>query len=611
MMLAPLDWAVLALYFALSLGIGLYYTRRASRSTIEFFVSGRNLPWWLAGTSMVATSFSVDTPLLVTGWVRTGGIQQNWMWWCFVMQGMLAVFFFAKLWRRSEVMTDVEFTELRYAGRSASVLRGFRAIYLTFYANGLTMGWTSLAMLIVFAEVFSVGKELALALSVLITLLYAVLAGLWGVVVTDLFQFVWAMVGAVVLACFAVDAVGGLDAMVTALGAGEAGVSAGAPAMDAAAAAAAGGAATVGSAGAGAPSRLLAFLPEFSGAGEFWTTPLALFLVMVTVQWWSSKNADGGSVVIQRIVASKDEREALLGTLWFQVANYALRPWPWILTALASLILYPELENAEVAYPRLMVDLLPAGLLGVMLASLIAAFMSTIVSYINLSAAYLVNDFYRRFVVRRASERHYVLASRVASVCAVLLGGAIGYFATSISGLFQLLLEFGAGIGLVYIARWFWWRVNAWSEIAAMLTSSLLTVLLRYSTWWGGPPFTFPQIVLLNVLGSLSVWISVTLLTKPTPMAKLVEFYRKVRPPGWWGPVRKQLGEEAGPAGGYGRALLLWLVATVFVYSALFGMGKLLLLSFVPGIVLLAIAAATGLYLWSNLTREKVARLLA
>ena len=586
MALAPIDWAILALYFLISLAIGLLFTRRASGSMAEFFVSGRNLPWWLAGTSMVATSFSVDTPLVVTGWVRTGGIQANWVWWCLAIGGMLATFFFAKLWRRSEVMTDVEFTEHRYAGRSASFLRGFRAIYLTLYANGLAMGWTSLAMLKVFGEVFAVGKEWALAVSVAITLLYAVLAGLWGVVVTDLFQFVWAMAGAVLLAAFAVDAAGGLPALLEALRAG-------------------------GAAAATAPADPLSFLPPAHGPGDFWASPLAAFAVLVTVQWWSNKNADGGSVVVQRMAASRDERHALLATLWFQVANYALRPWPWILAGLASLVLYPGLEDPESAYPRMMVDLLPPGLRGMMLASLVAAFMSTIVTHINLSAAYLVNDVYRRFLVRGAGERHYVNAGRAASVLAVLVGGAIAYFATSISQLFYFLLEFGAGIGLVYLARWFWWRVNAWSEIAAMAASSCLTLALRGSPFLGGPSFTFPQVVLLNVVGSLVVWVAVTLLTPPTPMDRLEAFYRRVRPPGWWGPVRARLGAEAGPPRGFGRPLLLWAVGTVFVYAALFGTGKLLLLSFGPGLLLLGIAVVSGAWLWRNLSRERVARLLA
>ncbi|HEY7530622.1 MAG TPA: sodium:solute symporter family protein [Gemmatimonadota bacterium] len=580
MTLSLLDWAILGLYFAISLGIGLYYTRRASSSTTEFFVSGRNLPWWLAGTSMVATSFSVDTPLVVTGWVRTGGIHANWIWWCLAIGGMLAVFFFARLWRRSEVVTDVELTELRYGGHSASFLRGFRAVYMTLYANGLAMGWTSLAMLKVFGEVFAVGREWALALAVAVTLLYAMMAGLWGVVVTDLFQFAWAMIGAVVLAVFAVSAVGGIDALVE------------------------------GVRGLSAPPDPLGFVPPLETSGDVWTAPIAAFLVLVGIQWWANKNADGGAVVVQRMAASRDEREALLATLWFQVANYALRPWPWILAALASLLLYPVLDDPEIAYPRMMMDLLPPGLRGMMLASLVAAFMSTIVSHINLSAAYLVNDVYRRFVARDRSERHYVLISRVASVLAVVLGGTIAWFADSISSLFKFLLEFGAGIGLVYIARWFWWRVNAWSEIAAMAASSVLTLLLRGAPAFGGPALTFPQVVVLNVLGSTAIWIAVTFLTRPTPMPRLVEFHRRVRPPGWWGPVRRAAGGEQGRRPGLAGGLLLWAVGTVFVYAALFGTGKLLLGEAVAGGVLLGVAVLTGAWLWRNLTRERVARLL-
>ncbi|MGH7588481.1 MAG: sodium:solute symporter family protein, partial [Gemmatimonadota bacterium] len=514
--LHPLDWAVLALYFLFSLAVGLYFVRRAGTSTTEFFVSGRNLPWWLAGTSMVATSFSVDTPLFVTGIVRTQGIQGNWIWWCFAIGGVLAAFFFAQLWRRTEVVTDVELAQLRYAGRPAAVLRGFRAGYMTLYANCLTMAWVCLAMVKVFGAVFDVGPLGATIFAAGITLAYSMLSGLWGVVVTDLVQFVLAMAGAVLLAVFAVEATGGIGAMLAGLR--EAG-----------------------------HADALRFLPGLSAeapAGVWehpllaWSaTALATFLVFIVFQWWANKNADGGAVVIQRMAASKDEREAILGTLWFQVANYALRPWPWVLVALASLLLYPAAEDHELVYAQAMVDLLPAGLLGLMLASLVAAFMSTLTSYINLSAAYLVNDLYRPFLVRGRSERHYVAVGRVASLAALLVGVTIGYYADTIFGLFSLLLTLGAGIGLVYIARWFWWRVNAWSEIAAMIASSVIGALLELSPRWGGPEFPFAAKVVTNVLGSTIVWVAVTCLTSPTPMEKLTEFYRRARPPGWWGPV--------------------------------------------------------------------------
>jgi len=588
-----LDWIVLVAYFVFSLGVGLYFVRRAGSSTQEFFVSGRNLPWWLAGTSMVATSFSVDTPLFITGLVRARGIQGNWLWWCFAMGGMLAAFVFAQLWRRSEVVTDVELAQLRYAGRPAAVLRGFRAWYMTLYANCLTMGWVFLAMIKVFDVVFDVGPIEATVFSAAITLVYATLGGLWGVVVTDLIQFVLAMAGAVVLAWFAVDAVGGIGGLLEGLE----------------------------STGQGA---LLSFSPSLERSGqeasgwvvfaEWWSTALATFLVLVTVQWWANKNADGGSIVIQRMAASKDEREAVLGTLWFQVANYALRPWPWILVALATVLLYPGVADPESAYPQAMVDYLPAGLLGLTLASMVAAFMSTLTSYINLSAAYLVNDFYRPFVVRDRSERHYVLVGRLATVGALAVGGVIawfGYHWGSIVQLFQILLALGAGIGLVYLARWFWWRVNAWSEIAAMVASTVIGGALGLSPQLGGPSFPFAAVVMLNLVGSTIVWVTVTYATPPTPMEKLVEFHRRSRPPGWWGPVREAAGEvPRRDRRRLKRGLGLWSLGVVFVYAALFGSGKLLLLEWSWGLAWSAVAIVTGWALVRQLTRERIEALL-
>ncbi|MFN2382808.1 MAG: sodium:solute symporter family protein [Gemmatimonadota bacterium] len=588
------DWLILAAYFGMSLGVGLYYTKRAGSSTAEFFVSGRNLPWWLAGTSMVATSFSVDTPLFVTGLVRTQGIQGNWIWWCFAIGGVLATFFFAQLWRRTEVLTDVELTQMRYAGRSAAALRGFRAIYMTLYANCLTMAWVCLAMKVVFEVVLDVGPLEATVFSALITLAYSTLSGLWGVVVTDLIQFFIAMAGAVLLAIFAIDAVGGLGPMLEQLRAmGHGGALSFLPPLGDAAPGAA----------AAAPSGVPGWLTWSS-------TALATFLVFITFQWWANKNADGGAVVIQRMAASKNEREAVLGTLWFQVANYALRPWPWILVALASLILYPVMENPELAYPQAMVDLLPAGLLGLILASLVAAFMSTLTSYINLSAAYLVNDLYRPFIARDRSEDHYVMIGRVASVLALAVGVVIGYYATSIATLFRLLLQLGAGIGLVYIARWFWWRVNAWSEISAMIASSVLGALLELSPRWGGPTFPFAAKLLLNIGGSTIVWVTVMYLTPPVPLAKLTEFYRRVRPPGWWGPVRSAISEAPGArTAGLRQGILLWFLGAVFIYAALFGLGKLLLLEWMWGVVFSVVAVASGWALARQLTRDRLARL--
>ena len=568
-------------------------------------MSGRNLPWWLAGTSMVATSFSVDTPLVVTGWVRTAGIQRNWIWWCLAIGGVLSAFVFAQLWRRAEVVTDVELTQLRYAGRPAAVLRGFRAVYMTLYANCLTMAWVTLAMVKVFGAVFEVGELEATLFAAAITLAYSTLSGLWGVVVTDLIQFVLAMGGAILLAVFTVDAVGGLSAMLDQLRAtGQGEALSFLPTLQPATSAGAAGAAS-GVAGGGLGADLLTWS----------STAIATFLVLVTLQWWANKNADGGAVVIQRMAASRDEREAVFGTLWFQVANYALRPWPWILVALASLLLYPAIDDPEMAYPRAMVDFLPAGLLGLMLASLVAAFMSTLTSYINLSAAYLVNDLYRPFLARGRSERHYVAVGRMASLIALTIGIAISFYATSISQLFLLLLSLGAGIGLVYIARWFWWRVNAWSEIAAMIASSVIGAALGTSPQWGGPVFPFASQVTINLFGSTVVWVAVTFLTPPTPMSKLTEFYRRVRPPGWWRPVRRAMGvdEAAGQGVRHDRlrqGLRLWLLGTTFIYASLFGLGKLLLLDWGWGVAFSSLAIVSGWALARQLTPGRVGRLL-
>jgi Na+/proline symporter len=441
--------------------------------------------------------------------------------------------------------------------------------------------------------VFDVGTLEATLFATGITLLYSMLSGLWGVVVTDLVQFALAMLGAIILAVFAVDAVGGLGAMLD--GVRET-----------------------------AGADVLGFLPRLQGGdavtstGSWWgdlldwsATPVATFLVLITLQWWANKNADGGAVVIQRMAASRDERESVLGTLWFQFANYALRPWPWILVALASLILYPTMDDPELAYPQAMVDLLPIGFLGLMLAAFLAAFMSTLTSYINLSAAYLVNDLYRPFVAPGREDRHYVLAGRVASLVALAIGVTISFFATSISGLFLLLLTLGAGIGLVYVARWFWWRVNAWSEISAMVASSLIGASLQLSPEWGGPAFPFAAKVFLNLIGSTIVWIAVTYATPPTSMERLGEFYRRVRPPGWWRPVREALGEPPrANTAGLRRGMWLWALGTASIYTSMFGLGKLLLLEWEWGFVFLAVAIVTGWALLRQLTRERMERLL-
>ncbi|HUX00644.1 MAG: sodium:solute symporter family protein [Phycisphaerae bacterium] len=559
--LSALDWTVIAAYLVFSLAVGVLFTRRAGRSMAEYFISGRNLPWWIAGTSMVATSFASDTPLVVTGWVRSGGIAENWLWWSFAAGGMLSVFLLARLWRRAEVLTDVELTELRYSGRSAAVLRAFRGVYLAGPINCITLAWVMVAMVKLMQVLFGVHPVVAVAVCAGVATLYAVLSGYWGVVVTDLVQFVVAMVGAIVLAAVVVGRLGGLGALASK-----------APQ-----------ASVLG-------ERLLAFFPRTGDAAAeavpFWHGPFFAFVVLITMQWWANKNADGGGVIVQRMLSARDERHALLATLWFNIAHYALRPWPWILVALGSVVVFPDLADGEMAYPAMIKEFLPSGVLGLVVASFLAAFMSTVDTHLNLSSAYLVNDVYRRFAVRSASERHYVLVSRLASVAFMGIAAGIALAFDSISELFKFLLAFSSGVGLVYILRWFWWRINAWSEIAAMLASSVIAGVLYVlksgvALSWPWPirlaplAWPYPVILLVTVAGSTVVWLAVTFMTKPVSEERLVAFYRKVRPYGFWGPIAAQSG--VAPARGLGRMLFAWVAGTVMVLAAMLGVGKLLL----------------------------------
>ncbi len=571
--LTPLDWAVIVAYLVFALAVGVVFTRRAGKSVNEFFISGRTLPWWLAGTSMVATSFASDTPLVITGWVRTKGIHFNWLWWSFAIGGMFSVFLLARLWRRAETVTDVELTELRYGGRSAAVLRGFRAVYMALPVNCITMAWVTVAMVKLMDVLLGIPPLWSIGACIVLTTVYAALSGFWGVVVTDLVQFVLAMVGSIGLCVFAVRGAGGLAALkAEAVSRSDLG------------------------------REIVSFYPmPPPGAsplsGEFWSGPVFAFGVFMLVQWWANKNADGGGVVVQRMLAARDERQSLLATLWFNVANYALRPWPWILVALASVVLVPEPSqgDAERAYPDMMLAYVPPGLLGVMVASFLGAFMSTIDTHLNLSSAYLVNDVYRRFVRPEATERHYVRVSRLASVAVMLVASGIALASGSISAMFQFLLAFTSGIGLVYILRWFWWRVNAYSEIAAMAASGGIASAF-YVFRLAGPEVFGPAaelsgqaILVLTVLVSTALWVAVTYLTPPVSMEKLVAFYRKVRPYGVWGPVARAAGVE--PPRDFGRLVLAWIAGTVMVLGATLGIGKLLLLEWVSGGLYLGAAA--------------------
>jgi Na+/proline symporter len=446
--LTAIDWLVVALYFALNIGIGFYYKARAGKSVSEFFLSGRNVPWWLAGTSMVATTFAADTPLVVTGLVATRGIAGNWLWWNFVASGMLTVFFYARLWRRSGVMTDIEFSEIRYSGKPAAFLRGFRALYLGIPINCIILGWVNLAMVKILTLVLGVTKTEALIIVlglIVVTSFISTLSGLWGVLVTDVVQFFIKMGMVIVLAVAAVQAVGGMGAMKAKL-----------LAIDVAR-----------MESGGAQGSILSFVPD---VGSAWM-PVITFVVYISMQWWATwypgAEPGGGGYVAQRMFCAKDERHSLLATLWFNVAHYAVRPWPWILVGLASLILYPNLEDKETGYVMVMIDHLPPYLRGTMLAAFAAAYMSTIATQLNWGASYLINDFYRRFLKTDGSDRHYVHASQLATVLITVISAVVTFYMDSIAGAWKLLILTGAGTGTVLLLRWYWWRINAWSEVSA------------------------------------------------------------------------------------------------------------------------------------------------
>ncbi len=565
MILTGLDWLILVLYFVLSLAVGLAFAGRAAKSAEEYFLSGRRIPWWLAGTSMVATTFAADTPLAVTGLTVKHGIAGNWLWWSFVMSGMLTVFFYARLWRRAQVMTDAEFAELRYAGRPAAFLRVFRAAYLAVPINCLIIGWVTHAMATILGLTLGVGKWEATVALFLLTALYSTLSGLWGVVLTDFVQFILAMAGSLALAVFAVREVGGLSALVAAL---HARFPDDAP---------------------------LALLPDLHSA---WM-PAFTFFVYVAVNWWASwypgAEPGGGGYIAQRLFSTPNERHAFLAALWFNLAHYALRPWPWILVALVSMVLYPGLANPEEGYVRVMVDLLPPYWRGFLLAAFFAAYMSTISTHLNWGASYLVNDVYRRLWRPEAEPRHYAAVGRLATVGIMLVAGVITYYLRSVEGAWKFLLAIGAGTGLVYLLRWYWWRINAWSEVAAMGGA----LAFSFGLQWGvglrvDDAHDFAWLMLLTVAGTTAVWVAVTYLTPSEPLEHLQRFCARVRPggPGW----RHITGPAASAEGPGPRDLLHWTLGCLVVYLGLFGIGALLLGSAGRGILFLT--AATVLTAW-------------
>ncbi|MFQ5708514.1 MAG: sodium:solute symporter family protein, partial [bacterium] len=576
MQVSTLDWTFVVIYFILALGTGLYFAKRAGSNITEYFTSGRSLPWWLAGTSMVATTFAADTPLAVTELVASHGIAGNWLWWNMVMSGLLTVFFFAKLWRRAEVLTDVEFTELRYSGRPAAILRGFRALYLAIPINLIIMGWVTLALVKIIELTIGVDKWIAVGICVLVTLLYSGLSGLWGVVMTDFFQFIIAMTGSIALAIFAINAVGGI-----------AGLKEGLIRIY------------------GPENEALSFTPQI---GSVWM-PVTAFFVYLAVNWWAAwypgAEPGGGGYIAQRMFSTKNERHSFLATLWFNIAHYAVRPWPWILVALASLVLFPNIEDKQTGYILVMLSHLPTGFKGLLLASFAAAFMSTMSTHLNWGSSYVVNDFYKRFIKKDAPPEHYVAAGRWTTVGLVLASALVTSQMDTIAGAWKFLLALGAGTGSVYILRWFWWRINAWSEISAMLASFVVAIFLQSVLGLDTTKTdVFARVMLITVGISSGVWLLVTFLTAPENEATLIEFYRRVRPGGrFWKPVAGKA-PEVKPDRGLGWDLLDWAVGIALIYSALFGVGKIILGATTAGSTLLTLAAACFLFIRWDLNRR-------
>jgi len=565
MTLTAIDWAVIVLYFVVSIAIALFYSRRAGASSEEYFLSGRAVPWWLAGTSMVATTFAADTPLVVTGLTVKYGIAGNWLWWSMVMSGILTVVFYAKLWRRAGVMTDAEFAEIRYSGRPAAFLRGFRACYLALAINSIIIGWVTAAMAKIIGMTLNVGKVEATVGLFVLTGLYSTISGLWGVVVTDFFQFILAMSGCIALAFFALGAVGGMSGLLATL-----------------------------------HTRFpddapLAFVPSLDSA---WM-PALTFFVYLAVNWWASwypgAEPGGGGYVAQRILSTKNERHALLAALWFNIAHYALRPWPWIVVALVSMVLYPGLADPESGYVKVMVDHLPPFWRGFLIAAFFAAYMSTISTQLNWGASYLVNDVYRRFGARGRSERHYAGAGRLATVVMMVISGVVTMNIGTVEGAWKFLLAIGAGTGLVYLLRWYWWRVNAWSEVSAMAAALIFSLAAQLGLGLSADdPRGFAQLLLLTTAATTVVWLAVTYLTAPEPAASLRTFYWRVRPggPGWTAIV-----PTAGVDGALGVGLVQWALGCAVVYLGLFGIGGLVLGRPVRGAIAVLAALALTWYL--------------
>ena len=569
MSLSQLDWAVIGSYFLISLTIGIIGAKKAGKDARSFFLASGNMPWWLLGISMVATTFSTDTPNLVTDLVRQKGVSGNWVWWSFLLTGMLTVFIYAKLWHRSGVLTDVEFYEIRYGGKPAAFLRGFRALYLGLIFNVLVMGSVSLAAIKFGEIILGWPGWVTLSIACSITLLYSTLGGLRAIIITDFFQFVLAMIGSV-WACFYIlnlDQIGGISSLIEH------------PIVQ----------------------NKIALMPDFSDP-DIW---VPILFVPLAVQWWASyypgSEPGGGGYIAQRMLSAKDEVNAIGASFLFNIAHYAIRPWPWILIALSSLIIFPELGDIknefpdiseskighDIAYPA-MLTLLPHGLLGLVAASLIAAFMSTMSTQVNLGASYLVNDFYHRFIQPNASEKKLVLVGRVFTIISILLGAATGLTLTNAEQAFSLLLLLGSGTGLIYILRWFWWRISAYTEIIAMFSS---LIIASYLNFFNHSLLSWEKIV-IGAFVTTIVWVSATFFTPTETEETLRSFIKKVKPggPGWG----VYSGSENDDGWSLPKSILLMTLGSILVYSFLLGLGNLIYAKFTIGTILIAISLFSG-----------------
>ena len=590
MNISSLDWIIILLFFTVFLIIGLIVSKKAGSSSKEFFLSGRNMPWWLLGVSMVATTFSADTPNLVTDIVRQNGVAGNWVWWAFLITGMLTVFVYAKLWRKSGVLTDLEFYEKRYSGKEAAFLRGFRAIYLGVFFNIMIMASVSLAAIKIGEVMFGLEPWKTVVYASIITVAYSSLGGLRGVILTDFLQFLVAMVGSVAAAIYIINLpeVGGLDALLTR------------PEV----------------------ASKLDLIPSINNRELF----ITLLIIPIAVQWWSvwypGAEPGGGGYIAQRMLSSKNEKHAVSATFLFNITHYALRPWPWILIALASLVVYPDLASIKEAFPGIseskighdlgysaMLLTLPKGLLGIVIASLIAAYMSTISTHLNWGSSYVAFDFYQRFIKPEATEKELVHVGRISTVILMILAGLFALVLTSAYDAFQILLSIGAGTGSIFILRWFWWRINAYSEIAGMVVSFILALLFKFG------PESLTSIsseyqLLLSVGVTTAVWVLVTLMTKPTDYKTLVSFFNLVKPYGkGWNGLRKQAqakGEKLEPGiGRFSVDLLAMFAGTVLIYALLFATGMFIYGNILYGFIWLAIVLVSTITLvkaWKKLT---------